>query len=259
MKQLRIILLTAAAVLMLSGCELGQPQIPLTEDESNAIAQYCAHLIMKYGAENLYDQRLMDKKDFEDAVAEREALLNPSPTPTLPVTPEPTPDIGDDPGSGPDATSDPVPDVSDKTSAKDASELFDPDTFDMQVVDSYFGKSYKSETEYFTLTAPAGKQVVAFTINVKNITSQSKVFDYNNYGAQFQLVVDGSTALSPEISLLANDFRFNRTEIKPDGIFSGVVLFFADENAGSFIFRILGNYLSYELNINNVAEVDNGN
>ena len=264
MKRLKFLFLTLATVLILSGCDLGKPEIKLTSEESDAIAQYCAHLLMKYGAKDLYKQKLMDPKDFEDALEERAELLNPSPEPTAEITPEPTEgpeqqDDPDNPTASPDVTQGPDPAVEGKTTTEDPSELFTPDVFSIKVSDTYFGKSYKSDTEYFTLTAPEGKKVAAFTLEVKNITSQTKVFDYNNYKAQFQLIADENTALAPEISLLDNDFRFNRIEIKPDGVFTGVVLFFADADAENFIFRILGEDLAYELNQNNVAEVDNGN
>ena len=264
MKRLKYFLLTVITILVLTGCNLGEPEIKLTGEESDAIAQYCAHLIMKYGAKNLYKQKLMDPKDFEDAYQEREALLNPSPEPTPELTPEPVdepddPDKPDDPDATGDITEEPTPTEEVSPTTDDPSDLFAPEVFSIAVVDSYFGKSYKSDTEYFTLTAPEGKKVAAVMLNVKNITSQTKVFDYNNYKADFQLIADETSSLAPEISLLDNDFRFNRIEIAPDGVFNGVVLFFADEKAENFIFRILGENLAYELNLNNVAEVENGN
>ena len=125
-KKIRYLLLGLFVVIALTGCSLGQPEIPITDEETDGIAQYCAHMIMKYGAERLYQERLLDKKDFEEAVAEREALLNPTPT----NTPTPAPDDQEQQehpgGSGDKATLSPID--SDRI-IKDASGLFDPERF----------------------------------------------------------------------------------------------------------------------------------
>ncbi|MCR5768767.1 MAG: hypothetical protein K6G45_09795 [Lachnospiraceae bacterium] len=266
MKFIRYLIILFVFSAVLTGCSLGEPTIKLTEDESNAIAQYCAHLIMKYGAKGYYNQKLLDEKDYDDALEEREAELNPSPTPTPKVTPtpEPGPDITQAPdgGEGGDNGNEPTnsgqePTQDPSTKVADASDLFDPSVFEVSLVGYEFTKNYKNELEYFTLSAPEGKLVAAFTLEVKNITSQNKVFDYNNYSAQFQLVVDSKSSVGPEISLLSNDFRFTRSEIKPGESFKGVVVFFIDNKCKEFTFRIIGGSKAYEYN--NSAEVENGN
>ena len=263
MKKFRLIFLSVVLALIFTGCSLGEPQIKLTEEESDAIAQYCAHLIMKYGAKELYNEKLLDKKDYEEAVKEREAELNPSPVPTKEPSPTPTPqpedgqDKGDEGGSDKQDDQKTEPVITPAPAAADASALFDPSIFEVSVSDKVFTKNYKSDLEYFTLSAPAGKFVAAFTIDVKNISSQKKVFDYNNYDVQFQLIVDGSKSISPEISLLSNDFRFTRSEIASNGVFSGVIVFFVDESAKKLTLRFLGETQAYELNYS--AEVENGN
>jgi len=265
LKFIRYLFLVIIFSAILSGCSLGEPTIKLTEDESNAIAQYCAHLIMKYGAKDYYNQKLLDEKDYGDALVEREALLNPSPTPTpspVPdeVKPTPTPEITGEPDSGgegdpgnPGNETTPEP----PANVVSASEMFDQSVFEVSLVGYEMTRNYKNELEYFTLSAPEGKLVAAFTLEVKNITSQNKVFDYNNYDAQFQLVIDSGTAVGPEISLLSNDFRFTRSEIKPGESFKGVVVFFIDDKCKEFTFRIIGGSKAYEYN--NSAEVENGN
>ena len=221
MKKIVLFLLTIAVSVLLCSCSLGEPQIKLTEEESDAIAQYCAHLIMKYGAKELYGEKLLDKRDYEDAVKEREAEKNPSPTPTQAPTPTPEAEPGPEGGDTEKTDDDSKHVVTPEASKSDnASALFDPSIFEVTVSGNVFTKNYKSDLEYFTLSAPAGKFVAAFTIDVKNISSQNKVFDYNNYNVQFQLVVDGTKSISPEISLLSNDFRFTRSEIVPDSVFS---------------------------------------
>ena len=190
-------------------------------------------------------------------------LRSTSPQPTAAPTPEITdePDKGNEGGdqSG-DLTPEPGKDepvITPGAAVTDASALFDPAIFEVSVSDKVFTKNYKSELEYFTLSAPAGKFVAAFTIDVKNISSQKKVFDYNNYDVQFQLVVNGDKSIGPEISLLSNDFRFTRSEIASNSVFSGVIVFFVDENARNLKLRFLGGSAAYELNYS--AEVENGN
>ncbi|MCR5324591.1 MAG: DUF4352 domain-containing protein [Lachnospiraceae bacterium] len=261
MKKLKLLLLAFVLALTVGGCSLGEPEIKLTEEESDAIAQYCAHLIMKYGAKDLYQEKLLDKNDYKDAVKERQAELNPSPTPT--TAPEPSQeaqtdkDTDTDKGNEQQDDQKPEPVVIPAASAGNASSLFDPSIFEVSVSNKVFTKNYKSDLEFFTLSAPAGKFVAAFSIDVKNISSQKKVFDYNNYNVQFQLVIDGKKSISPEISLLSNDFRFTRSEIASNGVFSGVIVFFVDESAKNLTLRFLGDTQAYELNY--PTEVENGN
>ena len=181
MKRIRNFLLLSGICFILTGCALGKPTIPLTEDETNAIAQYCAHLLMKHGASELYHdtgEKLLDKKEYEDAIAEREALLNPTSTPLPTATPVPeNSDKGEEPTGqedGDENTSTPVPTPSGKTTA-DASELFDPSVFEVSVSGYTFTKSFKSEEEYFALSAPSGKIVAVFMLDVKNISSQIRL------------------------------------------------------------------------------------
>ena len=260
MKRLITVILLTGVCLMLSGCDLGKPSIPITEEESNAIAQYCAHLLMKHGAHDLYykstNEKLLDKKEYETAYAEREAILHPTPTPT--PTPEPTPEE-ENPSLGPGSFGSGDDDGAGRTTVEDASVLFDPSVFAIIVNEPVFEEQYMGSGEYFALSAPEGKLVAVFSLDVTNISSDPAVFDYNDFSAVFQLVADSSVSIEPEISLLENDFRFTRTEILPGDTFNGAVVFFVDKNAKTFIFRIIGGNKAYELYTTNSAEVENGN
>ena len=84
-------------------------------------------------------------------------------------------------------------------------------------------------------------------------------FDYNDYDVKLALVADGTRSFAPELSLLANDFQFSPTDIDPEGVFTGTVIFFVPEGSNELLFRILGSSKAYELNLKITSEVENGN
>ncbi|MCR5684726.1 MAG: DUF4352 domain-containing protein [Lachnospiraceae bacterium] len=256
-KRFLFFLLTLTAILLLSGCDLGKPTIPLTEQESDAIAQYSAHLLMKHGAAGLYGERLMDKKEYEDAIEEREAILHPTPTPEPTPTPDPNAGSEDVPGgqggSGKEDTSN-IPGTK-----VTASELFNPSLFDITVRDYVISDSFLGTLESFVLTAKEDEEIVAVNLDVKNITAETQHFDYHDYGVKMALAANNTSSYEPELSLLANDFQFTPSDIEAGETFTGTVIFFIPYGSEDLIFRIIGNSTAYELNLNNTSEVENGN
>ena len=257
-KKVMYLLLTLTAILILSGCELGKPTIPLTEAESDAIAQYSAHLLMKHGAVDFYNERLMDKKDFEKAYEEREAILHPTPTPEPTPTPDPNaPDEEDIPEEGQGDGEADTPQVPDLLVA--ARELFNPSVFDVSVRDYAVTDTFLGSLESFVLSAKEGEDIVAVNLDVVNITQETQHFDFNDYDVNLALVADNIRSYAPELSLLANDFQFTPADIEAGGTFTGTVIFFVPEGSNELIFRILGGSTAYELNLKTTSEVENGN
>ena len=64
MKKLGFLITTLIVSLMLSACS--SDYIEISEDESNAIAQYCAHLLLKNDKNKVAERKLLDIDELED-------------------------------------------------------------------------------------------------------------------------------------------------------------------------------------------------
>ena len=91
MKKGLVLILAGVLVFLLTACESGE-HIKLTQEESDAIAQYSAYLLMKYDTRKTHKEKLLDQKELKQAYADmaaEEAEKNPAkPTPSATPTPE---------------------------------------------------------------------------------------------------------------------------------------------------------------------------
>ena len=97
MKKLGFLITTLIVSLMLSACS--SDYIEISEDESNAIAQYCAHLLLKNDKNKVAERKLLDIDELEDYYMELHKD-DPTPTPT-PVEEDVTPTPTDEPEETP--------------------------------------------------------------------------------------------------------------------------------------------------------------
>lgn len=267
MKRLRVLALCLAAALILSACS--EQHITLTEDESNAIAQYSAHLIMKADKNKLYQNKLLDPNDLEKEIAARaealsiensrvkpgEIIPTPSPVPTPePEQPEDVPSETEDVDNSDVEVTEP-----EVTEPVELSDLFDKDTFDVTYKTYSLSEEYKSDTEYFSISAPEGQKILIVSMNVKNKTDKTVKFTSTDYDVQYSvsLSVPGKNTsnVEPRISLLSNDARFMNDPIKSGDSKEIVLLFFVDKNVTHIDFKVLGDYSNdskgktYQINI----------
>lgn len=246
----------ALILIMLLSAGCSSVNIPLTEQESDAIAQYSAYLLLKYDNNKNSTEKLLDLDDLND-LKEEKLAAEATPTPTVTPTPTPTPeptvepeptaaDKGEDdasvdisptsavPGSD---TTDPIPDKKDDVKyAESVSELFGKD----------FEVSYKSfvlsdeyvENDYFTVNAPDNKKILSVNFEIKNSSSSEKLFESKNRNLVYTLYTDDRSYIAPEISMLGNDIQFLNDKIKGNSSFNAVLLFYVNENRKSFKLRI---------------------
>lgn len=278
MKKLSYFLLTILLLLLLTGCEGNA--IPLTEEESDAIAQYCAHLIMKYDKSGLEKEKLLDEREFYDALAEiaaREAELNPvstpvptaapteapTPVPTLVPTEEPDdipgetdipdsadnndvdtditdlPDPSGDDNSGDDIVVTPTPEVKNNVT-DNLNDLINEDVFTITCVNSFITKEFKNEGEYFSLTAPAGQQILVVEFDITNNTSENQKYSASAYKFDFRVITEQGKQIYSEISLLADDIQFLDDNIASGATKKALVIFFTNSGEDTFTLRVTG-------------------
>ncbi len=262
MKKLYIISLMLVIMLFVAGCTIDG--YPLTESESDAIAQYCTHLILKYDKNKNYNEKLLDKKDYE------KALINPTEVPTSKPKPTEVPDITQKPDDVPEITNTPdisdVPDISNTPSAIGTDtvppELSETNTFEKlsDIFDSDFELSYKNyvitdkyyENESSVLTAKEGKKCFVVTFSLKNVSKEAKKFDAVGYDMTYTLYNRGKKIGTSEISAMSRDLRFLYENIDSGKAIDVTLLFYTELEEGDFTLRITDNSAdrSFDVNLN---------
>ncbi|MCR5829760.1 MAG: DUF4352 domain-containing protein [Lachnospiraceae bacterium] len=232
MKRVFVLLLACFMVLMLCGCDSSE-HIKLTQDESDAIAQYSAYLIMKYDTRKTHTEKLLDEKQLKEVYEERakEEQENNKVTPTQ----EPTPTL----------LSEPAHDVDNKTGQEEVtpsvtvtpepvpvfetlSECYD-NKFKVAFSKYTIGDSFRSDLEYFSLNAPEGQKLVVTEYMITNDSSKDMVYSAADYDVSYILKSDKNT-YKPRMSLIANDLLLLEKKLAPGESTSGVLVFFIDED-----------------------------
>ena len=229
MKKLYGFIMVFLMVVMLAGCT--SENIPITEEESDAIAQYCAHLLLKYDKNKVDDRKLMDKDELEDYYKELEKA-NPTPvpsekpTPTPEITKEAKPTSTDD--TGKDKKPSPTPDDTANRS-ESLTELYGMKGFEVKYKSGSLAKTY-NENDYSTITARDGEMIFSALFEIKNTEKDSKKFVSSDSNVKYVLYCENGNIYSPQISMLSNDIQFLSDEIGAKKDFAAVLLFMVSEN-----------------------------
>lgn len=255
MKRISIILVVVLLTLLLTGCS--SDNIALTSEESDAIAQYCAHLLLKYDKNKLYDSKLMDLDDFKKAEEAKNPVstvtpsltpaIMPSETPadTSTVTPAVTPVVtpGYSEGEGSDVqttdTATPEPTASPYT----LDSMFSPEDIHVSYESCEFTDKYHDSNGTLDITAKDNEHILVMNIRIKNLTSSVYIFDSKQFDIKYQLKSSSGKSFSPAISLLSNDIQFfNEQEIKAGESLDAILMFFVNSKDDKYTLRVLGDY-----------------
>ena len=258
MKKGLVLFLACFMILVLSACESGE-HIPLTPEESDAIAQYSAYLIMKHDARKTHKEKLLDEKQLQEEYEERaaaEAEENPkkedttTPEPTKAVAPEKTDKV--DPVSEvvtPEPTATPVP----KPEFGSLSECYD-NKFEVLFSKCIIGESYVNDSEVFNLTAHEGKKFVVLEFTINNNSSQKMTFDSTKFNVSYKLISEKRTN-KPKTTLVANEISLFKKDFEPKESTSGVLIFEIDKDDTPKTVVVTNPDISpdktYEITINN--------
>ncbi len=234
MKKGLVLILAGVLVFLLTACESGE-HIKLTQEESDAIAQYSAYLLMKYDTRKTHKEKLLDQKELKQTYADmaaEEAEKNPAkPTPSATPTPEiEKPDKTDTTVTKPEVTpeADPTPTPEPKPKFDSLSECFD-NSFEVLFTKSFVGGSYLSDLEALDVTAREGKKFVVLEFLITNDSSQKVVFDSGKFKVKYRLKTDNKS-YDPITTLIANEITLFKKELAPNESTSGVLLFEIDKN-----------------------------
>lgn len=273
MKKMKYLAIMLSVVLLVSGCT--SSYISLTEDETNAIAQYSAYLIMKYDENKNVKQKLLDLKDLEEA---KKALEVEEPEPSesalesvetiteeVTATPVPTvaPDTIEEPKQQISVDEQPqneiveASDIAQQQIAQAISECYGEESFEINYRNYEVCDTYKSVYEYFSISAPDGIKLLILNFDIKNISGETKHFNFSEHKVEFSLLCDDDTELQPRISLLANDLQFLDQDIASGESADAVLLFYIDRIYQSIELQVFGtdqneqsNTKTYQIKIN---------
>ena len=248
MKKSGIVILIFAFMIALSGCSSGD-YIAVTDEESDAIAQYCAYLLLKYDKNKNDDRKLLDIKELEDIYkaeqGEEEVTPIPSPTPTE----EPEPTDSPKPTKKPKATETPTPSpskdentitappVDDANKAKSLTEVYPGTGFEVEFVSFKMGATL-SEDENFTIR-PTKEGYAYLSGQFKISNTKGGIIDVDFVGAPIKYMLycdNGDVIAEPEIGI-KDDLQFYSAKLA--GTSSDAVLLFSiKDDTTPFLLRV---------------------
>ena len=232
MKKFLALTMIAILSVLLAGCyQIEYPD--LSEENSNAIAQYSAYLLLKYDKNQLAERKLLDKKELEDIYKERDAEATKVPTPSTAepdtVTGEPTPVPTDDPVATPSAspTAEPTqgPAKDDEKKAESLNALYGEDSFEITYSKHNLTNVY-SETDASAFYAKDGEKILVVEFNIKNTSRSKKRIYLLESNVDYYIHCKNGDIYSPAMSFLPNDIITLDTEIDSFGNYTAVLICF---------------------------------
>ena len=226
MRKLFLVIVMLISMSLLSACSSNN--INLTDEESDAIAQYCAHLLLKYDGNKVAQRKLLDIDELEDYYKE---LKKDEPEPVVTSEPEPSATPIDDVTPTPTVEPEPTPTAQiepEQEKAESITDLFGMEGFTVDYKSSSISKTY-SEDENFTITAKEGESILAVEFAIRNIGKGKQTFVSSGSKVAYALHCTNGDIYAPQISMLGNDIQFLNDEIDQDEIYTAVLLFIIDE------------------------------
>ena len=240
----------------LTGCSSSDSYIALTEDESNAIAQYCAYLLMKYDQNGTVDEKLLDIQDLEKLQAEAEEAsgkvkVTPTPKPEVSPTKAVSRDEGQTSGSDDAGTETAAGSGSQQesrtaeTSEYSISEAIGAEGFEFTFKEFEVCEVYKGSSDYYSLSAPKGKQLAIVYLDAVNVSDEQLVLDSLNLNTSYILTGyndSGSDKYSAQLTLLEDDLMFYSKSFKAGESRTVMLVFYVTQNYNSYSLKIYGDY-----------------
>jgi len=189
MKRLRL-LVTILFMLSLTGCI---QEYKLTDQQSDATAEYMAGLLLKYDKE--YEPHLTPREQLttkENANSEVSDANTATPTPVQE-----------------EAITENVDNEGEANKDYTLSEVIGEDDIEMQYSGYEICETYPEDTTnaYFSLDPVEGKQFLVTSFLAKNLSDKEKTLTLRDSQVQYQLDINVGTIHKPILTLLVNDLH----------------------------------------------------
>lgn len=228
MKKLGLLITAVILSMLLSACS--SDHIEISEEESNAIAQYCAHLLLKNDKNKVAERKLLDIDELEDYYKElHKNDPTPTPTPTEDVTPVPTDEPEETPAPTEAEVTPTEAPAEEIDRAETLTELYGMEDFTVEFKSVSLTKTY-SENAYSTLSAKEGENICAVEFAIRNIGSETLKFVSSGSKVAYALYCANGDIYAPSLSMLGNDIQFLNDKIEKDEQYTAVLLFIINED-----------------------------
>ena len=241
MRKILAVLMILVMSVSVSGCAMG-PYQELTEEQSNAIAQYSAYLLLKYDRNKKAERKLLDIKEIEDYYEELNGDATPTPVPTKTeedpavtgTDPEPTREATPAPTAVVTPTAEPV---NDKT-VSSLDELYDDPSFGISYGGYDLTKVYE-ENAYSSFSAKDGEKILVAKFKIQNKTSSKLNVSLIESNVEYYLYCENGDIYSPSISFLQNDMVTLDTEIASGSAYDAVMIFCIKEESKPAVLKAI--------------------
>lgn len=185
MKRIKLALIILLALSM-TGCV---KKYSATEEQTNAIAEYMAGLILDY--DQGYKQALLPEEDLQEDVADGNQ-----------ATEAPAADNTQTEGADSNAA--------DSQSSATMSEVIGNRNFDITYKSYQISKTYPEDSEnaLFVIKHSNGYRLFIITFDIKNTADKKKTLKLTDDNISFQLQVNSDKTYSPLLTLLENDLQY---------------------------------------------------
>ena len=215
MKKNGMALLCAAALLM-TGCGVVMPD--MTDEQVDLIGEYAAITLLKYDANSrsrLVDLSLVEEKAEPEtpAVQESESVQESVPEESSGVPDTPVID-NRNPGNGGTDSAESV--------------LGLPEGMSVEYTGYEICQSYQGESQYFSLEASEGKQLLVLCFDLKNASGEGQDIDLLSSRSSYRVTVNGSYTRSALTTMLDNDLSTYMGTVAGNGTQKVVLLIEVD-------------------------------
>ncbi len=232
--RMKITAVLMAAAFMLSGC--GEELYALTPEEEAAIVSYAAHTVAKYNTyqqdgEVFVMQEVLDGDETEVGETEETEKMETEASETETAEEvEETEAAEESEVTEETETSEEVQTevVADETSGENAAATL-TQALDLGVIEAeYTGHSLCTtfdQSEYYTVDAGAGKQLLVLNVNLKNTVNEALHVDILRMAPAFHVIVNGTETVPSQMTILLNDLSTYQADIAANGVNETVLLF----------------------------------
>ena len=200
---------------MLCGC---LQEVPLTDKEMNAVAEYAAGVLLE-NDDSIYTSALLSKTVMEELL---------TPTPTATPVPTPTSIVNNQSGTtsqgqGSLATITPLPGDSEET-IEQLTQLIGQEGVQLSYQGYVLQDSIVSN-EYLNMEAEEGNQYVIAQFQIENLTEKELVFDASNKNLSCILAINVDNRYRAALSMLENNLQYMPITVPAKQTKSAVLVF----------------------------------
>ncbi|MBO5371365.1 MAG: hypothetical protein J6A75_01455 [Lachnospiraceae bacterium] len=244
--RMKVTAVLLATAFMLSGC--GEELYVLTPEEEAAVVTYAAHTVAKYNTyqkdgevfvlqEVLNDEEVEESEETEEmeleAVQETEKAAEietpeenePKETETEETETESKPaDSEETETESTEAKTTETEMLAEQETAATLTEALDLGVVEAEYIGHSLCTTYQ-QSEYYTVDADLGKQLLVLNVNLKNQVNQALHIDILTMRPEFRAVINGTEVVPAQMTILLNDLSTYQADIAASAVNETVLLF----------------------------------